>query len=73
MKITKNKISFTAEESFDLLHRKNYQLWREAVDLIAEYAQECFDEYHHSAENLASPVEDGIQFADHQECIYFSL
>ena len=73
MKISPTRISFTAEEAFDILHQKDQTIWRNAIDLIANYAQECYEaQFQDSAEQGSSPVEDGINFSCEEEAIFFN-
>lgn len=73
MKISKNQISFTSEEVFDVLRHKNYHLWCDAIDLIGEYAQQCFEQKFEDANCLKSPVDNGINFENNKGAIYFEI
>lgn len=73
MQHTKTRISFTAEEVFDALYHRNYHLWCEVVDFVADHAQQCFERKIQGAEEVESPVDHGINFDGDHEVIYFEI
>jgi len=73
MNITKNRISLSVEEAFDYLYLKDQRVWIEAVDLIAEYAEESFQEHYEDEPDLDSPTSNGINYSNDEEAIYFEF
>jgi hypothetical protein len=73
MNITKNRISLSVEEVFDYLYLKDQRVWIEAVDLIAEYAEESFQEHYEDEPDLDSPTSNGINYSNDEEAIYFEF
>jgi len=71
MKISKTRISLSVDEAFDCLYRKDQRIWREAVDLIAAYAEECFNKHYQNVPDLDPPTGVGINYSENEEGIYF--
>jgi hypothetical protein len=72
MKISKTFVSLSVEEAFDYLYHKDQRVWREAVDLIADYAEECFQKQFLDTPDLNPPFEDGIHFSGSEDAIFFT-
>ena len=72
MKISKTLVSLSVEEAFDYLYHKDQRVWRHAVDLIADYAEECFQKHFQDTPDLTSPVEEGINFGGGENAIFFT-
>jgi hypothetical protein len=72
MKISKTFASLSVEEAFDYLYHKDQRVWREAIDLIADYAEECFQKQFLDTPDLTSPVEEGINFGESEDAIFFT-